>query len=221
MNLLIMGPPGAGKGTQAILIKNMYNLVHISTGEMFRKAYMDKEPLGILAHEYIKKGELVPDDITLCLVEETLKKVPIKQGFILDGFPRTLNQAVKLDEILERLSLKIDAVLNLVISYESLVERIIGRRICKNCQAVYHITRMKPKVEGICDLCGGELIQRKDDTYEAITRRYEIYNQTSKPILDYYQKKNLVYNINSEDNIEVSFIHVQKLLEGLNDNAKK
>ena len=145
MNLLIMGPPGAGKGTQAILIKNMYNLVHISTGEMFRKAYMDKEPLGILAHEYIKKGELVPDDITLSLVEETLKKVPIKQGFILDGFPRTLNQAVKLDEILERLSLKIDAVLNLVISYESLVERIIGRRICKNCQAVYHIHKNEAK----------------------------------------------------------------------------
>lgn len=221
MNLLIMGPPGAGKGTQAVLIEKEFDLVHISTGEMFRKAYDEKLELGILGYKYISKGELVPDEITLELVEETLKSLSTEKGFILDGFPRTIFQAEKLTKILTRHSIKIDAVININVNYESLIERISGRRICKNCQTAYHIQTKKPKIDGICDLCGGELIQRKDDTLEAVTRRFEIYNQTSKPILEYYQNQNLLLNINGEGNIEDIFLEIKTKLEGLNDNTEK
>lgn len=215
MYLLIMGPPGAGKGTQALLIKQAYNIPHISTGEMFREAINQNTHLGFKAKEIIGRGNLIPDDITIQLVYEKLHSIDYKKGFLLDGFPRTLFQAQQLDEILKELSIKIDAVINIVVDQEILVERIVGRRICKKCQAAYHVKTLQPKVEGVCDICGGELIQRKDDTYETVLNRFKIYDEQTKPIIEYYQKQNILKNINGEESIEMIFENIKNLLGGI------
>lgn len=215
MYLLIMGPPGAGKGTQALLIKQTYNIPHISTGEMFREAISNNTPLGKKAKEIISSGNLVPDEITIQIVSEKLISMDNKKGFLLDGFPRTLFQAQKLDEILNKLSIKIDAVINIVVEQDILIDRIVGRRICKDCQAAYHVKTLKPKVDGVCDICGGELVQRKDDTYETVLNRFKIYDEQTKPIIEYYQKQNLIKNINGEESIEKIFENIKNLLGGI------
>lgn len=214
MKLIIMGPPGAGKGTQAALIKEEFKLTHISTGDMFRAAIKNSTPLGIEAKKYIDQGNLVPDSVTIGLVKERLQEDDCKEGFMLDGFPRTIAQAEALDEILKELNIKLDAVLNIAVDSEVLVDRIVGRRVCKQCGAGYHVTNLKPKKEGICDVCGSELTQRKDDTKETVVTRLEVYTNQTKPLLDYYQKQNLVKEVNGLGEIDVIFGEIKKVLGG-------
>lgn len=212
-NIILMGPPGAGKGTLAKQLKESLSLVHISTGDMFRDAIKAQTELGKLAQSYINKGDLVPDDVTIGLVKERLSQKDCEGGFLLDGFPRTLPQAEALSELTKEINRPIDVVINLDCDNEELVRRISGRRVCKNCGAPYHIVTMKPKVEGVCDLCGGPLYQRKDDNEEALKVRLEHYVSETKPLLDYYDKLGLLESFNSLVGKEVLFDEVTSSLK--------
>jgi adenylate kinase len=212
-----MGPPGAGKGSQAVMIKEYYHIPHISTGDMFREAIAKKLPLGVLAKEYIEKGELVPDSVTVSLVRERLREEDCKTGFLLDGFPRTLAQAAALDDILQESGSKIDHVINLSVNDAVLIERIAGRRVCRQCGASYHIANRPPKTKGICDICGAPLCQRPDDNEETVKNRIRVYQEQTKPILDFYLDKGLVINIDGSQNVEDIFSELQKILGGMND----
>ena len=196
-NIILMGPPGAGKGTLAKQLKDELNLVHISTGDMFRDAIKAQTELGKLAQSYINRGDLVPDDVTIGLVRERLSQPDCANGFLLDGFPRTLPQAEALSEMTKEISREIDVVVNLDCDNKELVRRISGRRVCRNCGAPYHVVTLKPKKEGVCDLCGGELYQRKDDNEEALKVRLEHYVQDTKPLLDYYANLGLLESFDS------------------------
>ena len=191
-NIILMGPPGAGKGTQAKMIIAEYHLPHISTGDMFREAIKNETPLGKIAQQYINDGHLVPDDVTIGLVKERLSQPDCAEGYILDGFPRTIPQAEALDKLTEEIGRPITYVLNIDTPAEVLEERICGRRVCKVCGAPYHIVNRKPKVEGICDNCGGELMQRKDDNVDALRTRLSIYYKDTEPILEFYKAKGLL-----------------------------
>ena len=221
MRLLIMGPPGAGKGTQAVLIKDEYLIPHISTGVMFREAIANNTSLGIEAKSYIDKGNLVSDQITIGIVKERLALPDCHNGFLLDGFPRTIVQAKALDKILNELKIKLDAVINIEVEDELLVKRIAGRRICPNCGAGYHIESIKPQVEGICDVCHTKLVQRKDDDRETVLYRLKVYKNQTKPLLTYYKAQKLVRSVDGRGKINDIFEKVKVILGGLNDNFKK
>ena len=212
-NIILMGPPGAGKGTLAKQLKEAFNLVHISTGDMFRDAIKAQTELGKLAQQYINDGHLVPDEVTIGLVKERLSQPDCDAGFLLDGFPRTLPQAEALQEISKEISRPIGTVINLDCDNEELIRRISGRRVCKNCGAPYHVVTMKPKVEGVCDLCGGPLYQRKDDNEEALKVRLGHYVSETKPLLDYYQNLGLLENFNSLTGKEALFDEVSSYLK--------
>ena len=214
MRIVIMGPPGAGKGTQAALIKNAYNIPHISTGDMFREAISNQTALGIEAKKNIDKGMLVPDSVTISLVKERLSQDDCKKGFLLDGFPRTIAQAQALDEILKELNIKLDAVINIDVDFNVLVDRIIGRRVCPKCGASFHIKNQPPKKDGICDECGATLVQRKDDTKETVVPRVDVYTNQTKPLLDYYNKQGIVKNVCGLGDIDVIFSNIKKSLGG-------
>ena len=211
-NIILMGAPGAGKGTLAKQLISL-GLIHISTGDMFREAINEGTELGKLANSYIKDGNLVPDDVTIGIVRERLSKDDCKNGFLLDGFPRTLPQAEALEKMSKEISRPIDVVINLDCDEEELVRRISGRRVCKNCGAPYHITNKKPLVEGICDICGGPLIQRKDDNEESLKVRLQHYVQDTKPLLDFYQDKGLLQNFDSLVGMNVLFDEVSVFLK--------
>lgn len=196
MKILMMGPPGAGKGSQSAKVVNHYDLPSISTGQMFRDAFNNNDPIGIEAMKYIKKGELVSDDITNEIVRLRLSKHDAENSFLLDGYPRTVAQAVALDVMLEEMGTKLDAVFNILSSNDVLFERMEQRRVCKSCDTTYHLKFKIPKQAGICDKCGGKLYQRPDDTLESVKRRLEIYETKTKPLLDYYEKKGILYHIN-------------------------
>lgn len=213
MKLIIMGPPGAGKGTQAALIKDTYQIPHISTGDMFREAIKNKTPLGVEAKGYIDKGLLVPDSVTIGLVKERLANKDCQEGFLLDGFPRTIPQAEALNIILAELNIKLDAVVNIDVDDSVLIDRIVGRRVCPVCKAGYHVKYLQPKVEGICDECGGQLVQRKDDTEETVKNRLEVYANQTKPLLEFYNQLGLVKNINGIGDIDVIFNNIKLALE--------
>ena len=217
MRLLIMGPPGAGKGTHAKLLCKEYNIVHISTGDMFRNAIKLGTAEGMIAKQFIDNGNLVPDDIVIGIVREKIQENECNNGFLLDGFPRNIEQAKSLDIILDECGVKIDAVLNLQVSDDILIKRISGRRVCSKCGETYHVVNHPPKVEGICDVCGGNLVQRKDDTEETIKTRLKIYNKQTKPLLKYYEKQNLLKNLNGVEDINLLFNNIKKLLGGMND----
>ena len=201
--MLIMGPPGAGKGTQAENIIKYYDIPHISTGDMFRAAISEKTEIGLLAKSYIDAGNLVPDEVTVGIVKERLSQDDCKKGFLLDGFPRDIHQAEMFKDMLKELGLSIDIVLNIHVDHEKLVNRIIGRRICPNCGRTYHIVYNKPLKEGICDDCGANLIQRKDDNVETVKNRLEVYNHLTEPLINFY--KDLVVNIDGDRDVDVIF----------------
>ena len=212
-NIILMGPPGAGKGTLAKQLKDALHLVHISTGDMFRDAIKAQTELGKLAQSYIDHGDLVPDEVTIGLVKERLSQDDCAAGFLLDGFPRTLPQAEALSVLTKEISREIDVVVNLDCDNDELVRRISGRRVCKNCGAPYHVITMKPKVEGVCDLCGGPLYQRKDDNEDALKVRLTHYEEETKPLLDYYQKLGLLASFNSLVGKENLFDEVSSFLK--------
>lgn len=198
-----MGPPGAGKGTQAKKLIQKYNIPHISTGDMFREAIKEGTPLGRLAASYINDGHLVPDDVTIALVKDRLARKDCEKGFLLDGFPRTIPQAEALSAMAKEIDRDIDYVINIDTSKEELLSRICGRRVCKKCGAPYHVENMKPIVDGICDICGGELVQRPDDNEEALVTRLEIYTKQTQPLLDYYKGKGLLHTFSGGDAFEL------------------
>jgi adenylate kinase len=196
-NIILMGPPGAGKGTLAKQLKTAFNLTHISTGDMFRDNIKGGTELGILAKSYIDNGHLVPDEVTIKMLKSRLEEKDCENGFLLDGFPRTLPQAEALELLAKEINRPIDVVVNLDCDNQELIRRISGRRVCKNCGAPYHIQTMKPKVEGVCDLCGGPLYQRADDNEEALKVRLDHYVHDTKPLLDFYAERGLLKNFNS------------------------
>ncbi len=205
MRLILLGPPGAGKGTQAVNIIKKYNIPHISTGDIFRKNIKEGTDLGLKAKEYIDKGLLVPDELTVAIVKDRLSEKDCQAGFLLDGFPRTVNQADALDVELKNLNYELDNVININVEKEELIERAVGRRVCKDCGATFHIKFNPPKNENICDVCGGELIQRKDDTVETVTTRIEVYLDQTEPLIDYYGKKGILVNIDGKQDIDKVF----------------
>lgn len=212
MRLLIMGRPGAGKGTQAANIKEYYGIPHISTGDMFRAAIKEGTELGKLAKSYMDKGALVPDEVTIGIVKERLLKDDCKKGFLLDGFPRNVLQAEALDSFMKEQGISLDAVLDVNVDASILIRRIVGRRICKTCGATYHIDFNKPKKEGICDNCGTPLIQRADDTIETAGSRLEVYDKQTAPLLAYYEKQNLLKTINGDQELNKVFEDIKAVL---------
>ncbi|MGG3891665.1 adenylate kinase [Metabacillus fastidiosus] len=217
MNLVLMGLPGAGKGTQAERIVESYEIPHISTGDMFRAAIKEETELGLQAKSFMDKGELVPDEVTIGIVKERLGKNDCEKGFLLDGFPRTVAQADALEGILEDLDKKIDYVINIDVNKDILMDRLTGRRICKQCGSTYHLVFNPPAVDGGCDKCGGELYQRADDNEETVANRLEVNLKQTEPLLSFYREKGYLKNINGEQDIHKVFEDVKKLLEGLSE----
>jgi len=195
MKIILMGPPGAGKGTQAEKLVEKYAIPHISTGDMFRKAQKDGTELGLKAKSYMEQGKLVPDEVTIGIVRERLSEEDCQKGFLLDGFPRTVQQADALAEIMADLGSQIDAVVNIQVDKGLLLDRLTGRRVCKGCGATYHIINNPSKVADVCDKCGGELYQRKDDNAETVGSRLDVYEGQTAPLIAYYTEKGLIKNI--------------------------
>lgn len=213
MNLVLMGLPGAGKGTQAERIVDAYQIPHISTGDMFRAAMANQTALGLEAKAYMDKGELVPDEVTNGIVKERLAEPDTDKGFLLDGFPRTIDQAKALDQMLSELGKKLDAVVEIHVPSEILVERLAGRYMCRNCGATYHKIFNPTKVEGTCDRCGGhEFYQREDDKPETVKNRLAVNIKSSEPILSYYKDQGLLQSIDGDRDIDAVFADVQKII---------
>jgi len=210
-----MGPPGAGKGTQADKITNEYQIPHISTGDMFRQAIKEGTDLGLKAKQFMDEGKLVPDEITIGIVRERMSRTDCKKGFLLDGFPRTVMQAVALDEMLHNSNMRLDAVINIIVDNSLLLKRLTGRRICKDCGATYHVSFNPSSMTDQCDRCGGDLYQRKDENAETVENRLAVYNNQTKPLLDYYSAKGNLVNINGEQDIDEVFTDISKTLGGL------
>ncbi|MFC4411883.1 adenylate kinase [Chungangia koreensis] len=213
MNIVLMGLPGAGKGTQADKIVDKYGIPHISTGDMFRAAIKEGTELGLKAKSFMDQGALVPDEVTIGIVRERLSKPDCENGFLLDGFPRTVPQAEALDATLSELGKKVEHVLNIVVEKEELIKRLTGRRICRTCGASYHMVFNPPKVEGICDRDGGELYQREDDNPETVTNRLEVNMKQTKPLLDFYEAKGVLSNIDGQQDINKVFADLDALLQ--------
>ncbi|WP_258922121.1 adenylate kinase [Heyndrickxia coagulans] len=212
MNLVLMGLPGAGKGTQAEKIIDKYAIPHISTGDMFRAAIKEETELGLKAKSFMDKGELVPDEVTIGIVRERLSKNDCKNGFLLDGFPRTVAQAEALENILSSLGKRLDYVINIEVDREILTERLTGRRICENCGATYHLVFNPPKTEGVCDKCGGPLYQRPDDNAETVGNRLDVNMKQTRPLLDFYEEKGYLRNVNGQQDIHQVFADIDQLL---------
>lgn len=218
MNLLIMGLPGAGKGTQAETIVETYGVQHISTGDMFRAAMKNETEMGKLAKSFIDKGELVPDDVTNGIVEERLSQADTNVGYLLDGFPRTLDQADALAVITDKLNKPLDGVINIDVDPEILADRLSGRFICKTCGATYHKLYHPTQVEGTCDRCGGHVFfQREDDKPETVKNRLKVNIEMNTPLLDFYEKRNLLYTVDGNQEIDDVFAAVKKVLDTIKD----
>jgi adenylate kinase len=213
LNIILMGPPGAGKGTQAKKIVATYDIPHISTGDMFREAIKEGNELGLLAASFINKGLLVPDDVTNKVVRERLSRPDCRNGYLLDGFPRTLPQAEALEQLTQEIQRPIVGVLDFHAERNELIRRITGRRVCSKCATPYHIDTMKPKVEGICDICKGPLIQRHDDNLEALVVRLDLYEKQTKPLIEYYRNKGLLYVVDGLLAPEPLFDSIKKLFK--------
>lgn len=212
MKITIMGPPGGGKGTQAEILSEKLAIPHISTGAIIRNAIREKTQLGLLAEDYIEKGQLIPDELAIDMVSHRLREEDCKNGYILDGFPRTLPQARAMDEI----GIELDCVLNLVVADDVIVERLSGRRECRACAAPYHVKFNPPEKDGVCDKCGGVLISRDDDVPETIRKRLSVYHQETEPLIDFYKEKNLLVNVTGRETIEDT---TQEVLQALGVKA--
>ena len=212
LRTILLGPPGAGKGTQAAKIIEKYNIPHISTGDIFRENIKKGTELGKKAQEYMNRGELVPDDLVIEISTTRLLEDDCKDGFLLDGFPRTVYQAEKLDEFLAAHGSKIDKVIDIEVGKEELMERLTGRRVCKSCGASYHIVNIPPKKEGVCDVCGGELIQRADDNAETVANRIEVYEAQTMPLVEYYEKAGNIAHIDGATGLDNVFADIVKAL---------
>ncbi|KUL80551.1 MULTISPECIES: adenylate kinase [unclassified Streptomyces] len=203
MRIVLVGPPGAGKGTQAAFLAKNLSIPHISTGDLFRANISQQTDLGKLAKSYMDAGNLVPDEVTIGMAKDRMEQPDAENGFLLDGFPRNVSQAEALDEMLRSESMKLDAVLDLEVPEDEVVKRIAGRRICRKDSAhVFHVTYSRPKQEGVCDVCGGELYQRDDDSEETVRKRLEVYHTQTEPIIDYYKAQGLVVTISALGKVE-------------------
>ncbi len=214
MRIVLLGAPGAGKGTQAKMLIEKYQIPQISTGDILRKAVADGTPLGKEAKVIMDKGELVPDKIVLGLVDERVKQDDCKKGFILDGFPRNTVQAESLDKLLNDIKMPLDSALSVDVPRDDLMKRLTGRRTCKSCQQMYNVYYSPPKKEGACDKCGGELFQRDDDKEETIKKRLDVYDAQTAPLIDYYNKKGIVKSVLGKGSIDEIFKQVCNILEG-------
>ncbi|MBC6004828.1 Adenylate kinase [uncultured Clostridium sp.] len=208
MRIILLGPPGAGKGTQAAGIVEKYNIPHISTGDIFRKNIKEGTELGKKAKGFIDQGLLVPDELTVGLVTDRISQPDCEKGFMLDGFPRNVAQAQHLDKYLKEVGISLDKVVNIEVDKDILVGRAVGRRICKSCGATYHVEFNPPKADGVCDVCGGELYQRADDNEETVSKRIQVYLDETKPLVDYYSKEGIIANINGEQSIDKVFADI-------------
>ncbi|UQS85614.1 adenylate kinase [Apilactobacillus apisilvae] len=216
MNLILMGLPGAGKGTQAETIIKNYGIPHISTGDIFRAAIKNQTEMGIKAKQYIDKGNLVPDDVTCGIVKDRLSKDDTKEGYMLDGFPRTIDQADSLQRISKDLNRPLDAVINIDVDPKILIDRLSGRFICKNCGATYHKLYKKPKVDDTCDVCGGhEFYQRSDDKPETVKNRLDVNIKMNTPLIDFYRGLDLLYTVDGSQNIDDVTEDIDKILKKL------
>jgi adenylate kinase len=209
-----MGPPGAGKGTQAAKLVERYDIPHVSTGDIFRGALQERTPLGLEAKRYMDVGALVPDQVTVGITRERLAKSDCIGGFILDGFPRTLQQAHALDQMLAKMGIRLNKVVNIVVPDQELIPRLTGRRICQSCGATYHMEFRPPAQPSICDRCGGELYQRTDDQEETVRERLEVYRLQTQPLIQYYQERDLYSEINGAQSTEAVFRDIVVSLTG-------
>ena len=212
MRVILLGPPGAGKGTQAKLISEKFSIPHISTGDIFRANIKEKTPLGIEAKRYIDNGKLVPDEVTIGIVKDRLTKDDCDNGFLLDGFPRTVAQAEALDEFLKGINKDLDVALLIKVPEEFILERMTGRRVCTSCGASYHIRFNPPKIEGKCDICDNELIQRKDDTEATVKERLEVYSKQTYPLINYYKDNGIISEVNGTESIDEVFGNISNIL---------
>ncbi|MGL5692492.1 MAG: adenylate kinase [Peptostreptococcaceae bacterium] len=208
MRIILLGPPGAGKGTQAASIVEKYNIPHISTGDIFRKNIKEGTDLGKKAKEYMDQGLLVPDELTVGLVTDRITQDDCKNGFMLDGFPRNVAQAEQLDTFLKENNIQLSNVINIEVDKSILVSRAVGRRICKSCSATYHVEFNPPKIEGVCNVCQGELYQRADDNEETVSKRIQVYLDETTPLADYYAKEGILSNINGQQSISEVFTDI-------------
>ena len=214
MNIIMLGAPGAGKGTISSQLQDRYKLPHISTGDIFRENIKNQTELGKLAKSYIDKGALVPDDVTINMMLDRLDKSDCKNGYILDGFPRTIAQAEGLDVALSKNNKKIDLVILVDATDDQIVERLSGRRVCEKCGATYHIVNLPPKVNGVCDKCGANVIQRKDDNIEVIKDRLKTYHEQTKPLINYYKGENILHTVAGfVDSQEKRLLEIDKMME--------
>ena len=211
MKLILLGPPGAGKGTQAKSISNRYSIPHISTGDIFRKNISENTPLGVEAKKYMDNGQLVPDEVTINMVKDRLQDSDCKNGYLLDGFPRTVSQAEALQEFLEGRNESLDCALLIDVPREFILERMTGRRVCPSCGASYHI-KFNPAKDGKCELCGSEVVQRKDDTAETVAERLDVYENQTQPLIDYYKEKNLLSQVDGTKAINEVFEQICDIL---------
>jgi adenylate kinase len=207
--LVFLGPPGAGKGTQAKLLSQRMGFLHVATGDLLREAVKNQTPLGKKAKEYMDRGELVPDELIVQLIEETMPK---DGNVILDGFPRTVNQALALEEMLKGKGEKISKVLFFDVPDEVIIDRLSGRRVCSKCSAVYHVKYNPPKIEGVCDLCGGSLVRRDDDKEEVVRKRLEVYRKQTQPLIEFYQDRGIIYKLDAGKGVEELFEEVKGLV---------
>lgn len=213
MNIVMLGAPGTGKGTAAKMLAKKLNLPHISTGDMFREQIKNETELGKEAKQYMDKGELVPDEVTIKMLKERLNGADVENGAVLDGFPRTGVQAVSLDNMLKEMNAKVDMALNIDVPFDEIVERIANRRSCKGCSEIYNVVFNPPKVEGICDKCGGELYQREDQKPEVVENRLQVYSKTAEELINHYKKANILYDAKAGDKVGKTSYDVAKEVE--------
>lgn len=215
-NIMFIAPPAAGKGTQAELVVEKYNIPHISTGDILREISKEESELGDYVRETLKSGNLVKDEITYELIEKRIAKDDCKNGFIIDGFPRSLEQAIQYDEILKRSGYEVGQVISIELDENTLEKRITGRRICEDCKAIYNINDKNnaPQVESVCDVCGGKLYQRNDDNLEAFQNRYKLYLEKTEPIIKHYKEQDVLYTVDGNDSIENVFKKIDNIISG-------